>query len=104
MTIEVTVPKTMRRLILETPNDKKDFSKVVLRVEEVPIPTPKRGELLVKVLAAPVNPSDYGVRKPRTQGPSPRSSYAVPGALNCCSCSVGLGQYCRRKVSHANRK
>ena len=37
------------------------MSKVVLSVEQVPVPKPQSGELLVKVAAAPINPSDYGV-------------------------------------------
>lgn len=29
-----------------------------VRVEEVPIPKPLKGEVLIKVMAAPINPSD----------------------------------------------
>jgi NADPH:quinone reductase len=52
------IPKTMRRLVLQEPNADITQAKVV--VEEVDMPVPKPGEVLVKVLAAPVNPSDYG--------------------------------------------
>lgn len=30
-----------------------------LEIREVPIPTPKSGEVLVKVAYSPINPSDY---------------------------------------------
>lgn len=49
----------MKRLVLTTPDE--DMSKVVVSVEEVPVPKPRSGELLIKVAAAPINPSDYGV-------------------------------------------
>ena len=29
-----------------------------IRVVELPVPTPRRGEILVKVICSPVNPSD----------------------------------------------
>ena len=33
---------------------------VTVEIKTVPVPVPKRGEVLVKVAAAPINPSDYG--------------------------------------------
>jgi len=58
------IPEKMKRLVvLETPekfegfNDLKDFK---VRVEQAPVPTPKPGEVLVKMKAAVVNPSDEG--------------------------------------------
>jgi len=58
------IPEKMKRLVvLETPekfegfNDLKDFK---VRVEQAPVPTPKPGEVLVKMVAAVVNPSDEG--------------------------------------------
>ena len=58
------LPEKMKRLVvLETPdkfegfNDFKDFK---VRVEEAPVPTPGPGEVLVKMAAAVVNPSDEG--------------------------------------------
>jgi len=50
----------MRRLVVDSVPDDMDFSKVTFKVEEVPVERPASGEVLVKVLAAPVNPSDYG--------------------------------------------
>jgi mitochondrial enoyl-[acyl-carrier protein] reductase / trans-2-enoyl-CoA reductase len=39
------------------------FGKVseVLGVEEAPVPTPQKGELLLEMLAAPVNPADLNI-------------------------------------------
>ena len=58
------LPEKMKRLVvLETPdnfegfNDFKDFT---VRVEQVPLPSPGPGEVLVKMVAAAVNPSDEG--------------------------------------------
>jgi len=56
----------MRRLVLVEADS--DFNKVKIQVEETEIPKPKPGEVLVRVAAAPVNPSDYGVWK-RHVGP-----------------------------------
>lgn len=53
------VPKTMKRLVLVQGNE--DLTKAVLKVEEVAVPHPKSGQVLIRVVAAPVNPSDYGM-------------------------------------------
>jgi len=45
----------------------------VLRIEEAPVPTPKAGEVRVRVHAAGVNPIDWKVRSGRLQ-----KSYPVP--------------------------
>jgi NADPH:quinone reductase-like Zn-dependent oxidoreductase len=47
--------KTMKALILA-----EDLS---LKVEDVPIPKPRDGEVLVKMIAAPINPSDIAFLK-----------------------------------------
>ena len=52
------IPKTMKRLEITEYND--DLAKVKIQVVEVEVPTPKKGQVLVKVVSAPVNPSDYG--------------------------------------------
>lgn len=52
------IPTTMKRIVLAQPN--KDISKAELKVEEIAMPVPKSGEVLIRVIAAPVNPSDYG--------------------------------------------
>jgi NADPH:quinone reductase-like Zn-dependent oxidoreductase len=53
------IPKTMKRWVLVQVND--DLAKAELRLEEVDVPSPGSGEVLIQVCAAPVNPSDYGV-------------------------------------------
>ena len=57
-----SIPANCRRIELHAPHD--DVSQADLRVVEVPMPVPKSGEVLIKVVAAPVNPSDYGAWKP----------------------------------------
>lgn len=61
------LPSTMRAVIIE------DYATGIDHVKSVerPTPTPEAGEVLVKIAAAPINPSDlafvqgrYGVRKP----------------------------------------
>lgn len=56
--LEGSAPKTMRRIVLVNANA--DMTKAELEVQSAPLPVPKSGELLVKVTAAAVNPSDYG--------------------------------------------
>jgi len=58
-TTESTVPppvKTMRALVLE------DFTNPA-KFKEIPIPTPKDGEVLIKMESAPINPSDLAFLK-----------------------------------------
>ncbi len=45
------IPSTMRAIQLEEPNGR-------LTVREVPVPRPGRGQVLVRMAAAPINPSD----------------------------------------------
>jgi len=58
------LPKKMKRLVvLETPEDYKGFDDLKdfkVAVEEVELPIPGPGEVLVKMVAAAVNPSDEG--------------------------------------------
>lgn len=53
------LPTSMRRWVLVQVND--DVTKAVLKVEEVPLPVPASGQVLIRVVAAPVNPSDYAI-------------------------------------------
>ena len=51
----------MKRIVLTA---RPPIEDATLTVEhDVPVPVPKRGEVLVKMVAAPVNPSDYGKLK-----------------------------------------
>lgn len=52
------IPSTMKRLVVKSPGD--DVAGCVLEVETVDVPKPGSGEVLVQMVAAPINPSDYG--------------------------------------------
>jgi len=61
------IPDTMRAIVLHAYDGALDS----LRVETRPVPRPERGQVLVKMSMAPINPSDlmflkgfYGIRKP----------------------------------------
>ena len=54
-------PATMRRVVLVRPAEKIEDAQ--LQIETVPVPKPASGEVLIRVMAAPVNPSDYGKLK-----------------------------------------
>mmetsp|Transcript_63843 Transcript_63843/g.134449 ORF Transcript_63843/g.134449 Transcript_63843/m.134449 type:complete len:377 (+) Transcript_63843:108-1238(+) len=54
-------PKQMKQAFLIEGNP--DISKAKIEIKTVDTPMPKRGQVLVKVAAAPVNPSDDGVWK-----------------------------------------
>ena len=71
---EYVIPETMKRLVLTAPGA--DLASCQLDVVEIPVPSPGSGEVLIKVTASPINPSDYGVW---TRTP-----------LAKCPCSIGL--------------
>lgn len=53
------IPKTMKRLVVKSPG--KDLSTCQIEVEtDTPVPIPKSGQVLIKVIASAINPSDYG--------------------------------------------
>jgi NADPH2:quinone reductase len=58
MTDEVTIPTTMKRLVVTAPGQ--DVASCTIEIQEVPVPVPGAGEVLIKVAAAAINPSDYG--------------------------------------------
>lgn len=46
-----SIPKTMKSVILSAFNEP-------ISVQEIPVPTPSSGQVLVKMEASPINPSD----------------------------------------------
>lgn len=52
------IPAQYKRIVLQEPAEKLEDAKIV--VETVDMPKLKSGQVLIKVRAAPVNPSDYG--------------------------------------------
>ena len=55
---DASVPTEMKRLVLTAQGA--SVGACTFLVETVPVPTPKSGEVLIRVVATPVNPSDYG--------------------------------------------
>ena len=77
------LPKTMRALCLSAYDGRPES----LRVTEMPVPKPGPGQVLVRVSAAPINPSDlmfvrglYGVKKPLPAVPGFEGSGTVVAA------------------------
>lgn len=54
------IPKEMMTMVVTSPGNGTTVRDVTVEIKTVPVPVPKRGEVLVKVAAAPINPSDYG--------------------------------------------
>ena len=57
-TTTTTIPTTMKRLVVMAPG--KDLKSCKIEIQEVPVPKPTSSQLLIKVVAAAINPSDYG--------------------------------------------
>jgi NADPH2:quinone reductase len=52
------IPTTMKRLVVTASG--KDVASCKIEIEEIPVPKPGSGEVLIKVAAAAIHPSDYG--------------------------------------------
>lgn len=68
-------PATQMRALLMTGYGASD----VLRLDQVPAPTPSSGEVRIRVKAASVNPVDWKIRSGRLQKTSPVSLPYIPG-------------------------
>jgi len=64
-----SVPTKMKRIVLLEPNP--DLTKAKFEVQECDVPVPASGEVLVKMVAAPLNPSDYGDWRKASLGDKP---------------------------------
>ena len=73
----------MKRLVVTSPGKGTSVADCTLQVETVPTPIPKSGEVLIKVVAAPVNPSDYG-----SWFQSSASAYPMPIGKEGCGIVV----------------
>lgn len=79
------LPKEMKRIVVKPGCNVKEAK---VSVESVPMPVPKSGELLVKILAAPVNPSD---EKYFIAGSDPNSVPKETLGLEGCGTVVATG-------------
>lgn len=53
------IPTTMRRLVVAKPGVDVESCTIVVQ-DNVPVPEPGPGQVLIRMTAAPINPSDYG--------------------------------------------
>lgn len=86
MATDEAIPPEMKRLVVTSPGSGTSVADCTLEVETVPTPTPKYGEVLIKVIAAPINPSDYG-----SWFQSSKSSYPMPIGKEGCGIVVATG-------------
>jgi len=113
---QIQVPEQMTAVVLDS------YSGVeALRVEQRPVPEPGKDELLVKVAASPINPSDlatlegeYGFNNPPpivpggegsgtvvAVGPGPMGRYFLGKRVACLSQGEGSGMWAEYVVTSA---
>ncbi|NNU15693.1 zinc-binding dehydrogenase [Parvularcula sp. ZS-1/3] len=71
------IPATMRRIVSEA----KSNGTLEVRIEEVPTPKPEAGQVLVKIEAAPINPSDLALLLSMTDASQAKSVDATTTSL-----------------------
>lgn len=86
-----TIPREMKRLVVTSPGNGVSVADCTVEVQTVPTPKPKPGEVLIKVVAAPVNPSDYGGWY-KSSSPS-STSYPMPMGKEGCGVVVASAGY-----------
>lgn len=85
------IPTEMKRLVFSSPGDGSALKDCKVVVETIPTPKPESGEVLIKISAAPVNPSDYG-------GWLRNKSYPMPmGKEGCGIVVASSGLYANYK-------
>ena len=67
-----SLPTTCHRIMLTKPHEDPCLADLVN--EERPMPVPKSGEVLIRVVASPVNPSDYGGLMPSNPRGAPAAA------------------------------
>lgn len=86
MADENEIPKEMKRLVVTSPGNATSVADCTIEVETVPTPAPESGEVLIKMVAAPINPSDYG-----SWYKSKKESYPMPIGNEGCGIVVASG-------------
>lgn len=81
------IPTEMKRLVVTSPGKGTCIADCTVSVETTPTPQPASGEVLIKVSASPVNPSDYG----GWHRGNPESSYPMAMGKEGCGVVVATG-------------
>ena len=89
---EMPIPTEMRRLVVASPGKGTAVADCTVVVQTVPTPIPSSGEVLIKVAAAPINPSDYGswYKGTNTRGVAP---YPMVMGLEGCGVVVATSGF-----------
>lgn len=92
-------PEMMRRVVLTRPAAEIDQAQ--LSVETVQLPKPRSGEVLIRVAAAPVNPSDYGKFKSTLAPDAPFTPMPMGNEGSGVVVASGGGMYANSLVGKA---